>query len=461
MKVAPDEDAIARAIASVPGVAAAEIVRPADGGRSRLMLRLLAGEDEQRVSWAVAATLRERFDIELDPDAIRQRTRPAEPQHDDLAVIHEADPSPDPTSDRVAERSADQRDQREDPSTTTTDYDTSPGDRTSPGAPASPPPSPAASPRATLWTARAPLAGPDDAPDPVHRGEDPATDRPEPTPRSHASEPAGRRRPIELATTRERLSRAVEDALAAMGEPVDEAGPDQAPDDLVVLDDVSPAAGLQVAGGDVAEPGSVALDDAGSGNAADDAEPGSVALDDAGSGTAPDAALEPDAAPVAAASVDDAPAAASRPVPPPPTSDAPAAEPLTATRASIEGIDLHRAGGALEVIVSLGHAGRVAAGRARAADTAKARRRAAAEATVAALDQLARAALVVSVDRIVVTDSGEDEAVSIVMTLVEHGAEQRLLGGALVRDDQDVDGAVVRATLDALNRRVTPLLSGA
>lgn len=62
-----------RAIASVPGVASASISVSGETGRNRLRIRLVPGEDPQAVSWAVAATLRERFGIALDPDDIRPR----------------------------------------------------------------------------------------------------------------------------------------------------------------------------------------------------------------------------------------------------------------------------------------------------------------------------------------------------------------------------------------------------
>jgi hypothetical protein len=69
----PSAAELERAIASVPGVVEAEVGRSATTGRSRLRIRLAPGEDAEAVSWAVAATLRERFGIALDPDDIRPR----------------------------------------------------------------------------------------------------------------------------------------------------------------------------------------------------------------------------------------------------------------------------------------------------------------------------------------------------------------------------------------------------
>lgn len=72
----PSHDEVERAIRSVPGVAEASVARAEDTGRGRLHIRLRPGEDLDRVSWSVAATLRERFDIVLDPAAIRPRSGP-------------------------------------------------------------------------------------------------------------------------------------------------------------------------------------------------------------------------------------------------------------------------------------------------------------------------------------------------------------------------------------------------
>ncbi|TVR23904.1 MAG: hypothetical protein EA387_06450 [Nitriliruptor sp.] len=66
----PDDAELERAISGVQGVAAAVVSRDAGSGRARLRLRLQAGEDRERVAWAVAAVLRERFDIALDPASI-------------------------------------------------------------------------------------------------------------------------------------------------------------------------------------------------------------------------------------------------------------------------------------------------------------------------------------------------------------------------------------------------------
>lgn len=72
----PTYQDVEQVIRSVSGVASASIGAVGGTGRGRLRIRLEAGHDPDAVSKAVAATLRERFGIDVDPAAIRPR--PAE-----------------------------------------------------------------------------------------------------------------------------------------------------------------------------------------------------------------------------------------------------------------------------------------------------------------------------------------------------------------------------------------------
>jgi hypothetical protein len=72
----PRYDELERALSSVPGIVTATVAVSDETGRGRLRIRLAPGEDPDAVSWAVAATLRERFGIALDPEAIRPRFDP-------------------------------------------------------------------------------------------------------------------------------------------------------------------------------------------------------------------------------------------------------------------------------------------------------------------------------------------------------------------------------------------------
>jgi hypothetical protein len=99
-EVLPSAGELERAIGSVAGVVAAE-VRRSETGRDRLRMSLAPGADPEPVAWAVAATLRERFGIALDPAAIRARLTEAAPTGE--ATAHPTAPLSEAT---VAEASA-------------------------------------------------------------------------------------------------------------------------------------------------------------------------------------------------------------------------------------------------------------------------------------------------------------------------------------------------------------------
>jgi len=88
----PDDAEVERAIASVPGVSSASLRRDPISGRTRLRLKLRAGEDAEQAAWSIAATLRERFGIALDPASIRPVTggETGEPEPEAAAETPEA-----------------------------------------------------------------------------------------------------------------------------------------------------------------------------------------------------------------------------------------------------------------------------------------------------------------------------------------------------------------------------------
>jgi hypothetical protein len=95
-QVTPSYDELERALSSVPGIVTASVAVAEGTGRGRLRIRLAPGEDPEQVAWAVAATLRERFGISLDPETIRPRLH----EEDPAAVVpatgagHLEDPGP-------------------------------------------------------------------------------------------------------------------------------------------------------------------------------------------------------------------------------------------------------------------------------------------------------------------------------------------------------------------------------
>jgi hypothetical protein len=78
-QVTPSYDELERALSSVPGIVTASVAVAEGTGRGRLRIRLAPGEDPEQVAWAVAATLRERFGISLDPETIRPRLHEEDP----------------------------------------------------------------------------------------------------------------------------------------------------------------------------------------------------------------------------------------------------------------------------------------------------------------------------------------------------------------------------------------------
>jgi ribosomal protein S12 methylthiotransferase accessory factor YcaO len=113
----------------------------------------------------------------------------------------------------------------------------------------------------------------------------------------------------------------------------------------------------------------------------------------------------------------------------------------------------------VEVIATLRLGERDAEGRASAAPTRMGALRAVAEATVAAVRELSGDNLIASVDDITVNLAGNPPVASVVVTALTDGGEESLLGASLLHGD--VERAVMRATLDALNRRLEPTLLSA
>jgi hypothetical protein len=91
VELTPTAEQLELAITSVPGVATAEVARRE--GRDRLRISLVPGEDPEAIAWSVAATLRERFGISLDPAAISARTN-VDGRDEAIRVIRRIDPAP-------------------------------------------------------------------------------------------------------------------------------------------------------------------------------------------------------------------------------------------------------------------------------------------------------------------------------------------------------------------------------
>lgn len=127
------------------------------------------------------------------------------------------------------------------------------------------------------------------------------------------------------------------------------------------------------------------------------------------------------------------------------------------SRAAIGDLVTQQGGAALSVTATLEHNGRQARAAVDALATSRARWRAVAEATIGALQELTDGRLRAQVDRVTVNSSEQPATANVVVTALFERGEEVLLGAALVRDDPE--RAVMRATLDALNRRIEPWLA--
>ncbi len=130
----------------------------------------------------------------------------------------------------------------------------------------------------------------------------------------------------------------------------------------------------------------------------------------------------------------------------------PGVEQLPLTRAVIDHLDTRIDVSDVIVTATLTHAGRAIEGHATSVPTQQGILRAVAEATVQALRGLTGDRLVAGIDRVAVSVSGEPAIATVVVSVVGPHGDETLLGASFVRDEPQ--RAVMRATLDALNRRV-------
>lgn len=125
-------------------------------------------------------------------------------------------------------------------------------------------------------------------------------------------------------------------------------------------------------------------------------------------------------------------------------------------RPEIVRTDLVTTGRDFNATVMLSARSRAGTGYARGATTAPGMQRAVAQATLKAVERLVGGSARLELDYVDVSQSGQDRTVLVALTLVsDHGVE-RLAGAAVVRGDEN--RAVVRATLDGVNRRLETLL---
>jgi hypothetical protein len=106
--------------------------------------------------------------------------------------------------------------------------------------------------------------------------------------------------------------------------------------------------------------------------------------------------------------------------------------------------------------VSLTFQGRVVRGESTGTATQSGVQRAVAAASLHAIEQLISSQARFELEHVEVTASGRDRTALVSVTMVSGAGTDRLTGSAMVRED--ARQAVIRAVLDAVNRRLEPLL---
>lgn len=125
-------------------------------------------------------------------------------------------------------------------------------------------------------------------------------------------------------------------------------------------------------------------------------------------------------------------------------------------RARIQQLSIDRDGDRLQVRAELAQPGRSAVGEA-TGSAGTDPLLVVARATLAAVDGLLPAATLGGlVEQVTLDEQGDPVLVSVVLRVGDPPGEQQLVGSSLVHDDAEL--AVMKATLDALNRRVVTLL---
>lgn len=143
-----------------------------------------------------------------------------------------------------------------------------------------------------------------------------------------------------------------------------------------------------------------------------------------------------------------------------PAPEAGTAVPAADDRPTIRGLEIDGTGLDVQTRVTLGLHDQTVTGHATAAATTRARLRAVGTATLEAVGLLVAEIARFELDELDIVDSSEPARVVATVSLLTYESAERLVGAALVRDG-DTERAVVRATLDAVNRRVQVLLIGA
>lgn len=121
-------------------------------------------------------------------------------------------------------------------------------------------------------------------------------------------------------------------------------------------------------------------------------------------------------------------------------------------RVRYSGIDLKTEGNALECIVTLLHDGEEFGETITGIKTAANRRKIVADATIRTIEKILGQAYLFNIEDVIVSTSRDINFVSVLVNMVLNENEQTMVGSAIVK--QDINEAIAKATLDAVNRRI-------
>lgn len=121
-------------------------------------------------------------------------------------------------------------------------------------------------------------------------------------------------------------------------------------------------------------------------------------------------------------------------------------------RVKIGGINFKTESSALECSVTLSHDGEEYSEVVTGVKTAANRRKIVAKATAKSVERILGQTYLFSIEDVSINDSREISFVTVLVNMVLGENEERMVGSAIVK--HDVNEAIVKATLDALNRRI-------
>lgn len=121
-------------------------------------------------------------------------------------------------------------------------------------------------------------------------------------------------------------------------------------------------------------------------------------------------------------------------------------------RVRYSGIDFKTEGNSLECCVKLSHDGEEYGDLVSGIKTAANRTKIVADATIRTVERILGQAFLFNIEDVIVSSSRGIDFVTVLVNMVVNETEQSMVGSAIVK--QDINEAIAKATLDAVNRRI-------